>query len=1040
MLLLALLLAAARPALAGDGAIDWRTLQGPCLEVHYPAPLEPLARRAAAVFEDARRTLQPLFGYQPDEPMQLTIDDFADSANGFATPYPYDHVHLYAYPPEPGGDLGDHGDWLRALLFHEYAHILHLGDVSGLPAAGNWVFGRRFLPNMLLPRFFVEGLATHIETRHTGQDRAVAGQGGRVGSPVYLAMLRAAVLDGTLPELHHLTGQPLRWPRGNGWYLFGGVLLDDIARTRGHEAIRKFLKDYGTRVIAYGVQGVSRSAFGASLSRLWQDARQHVAERVHGEIQAGTGSDSASSEAAWGDGRRLTRDGEWRGRVRSWPDGASVVVAHAPKDAFQRIERIDIATAKSEVLHRCQLDCDEPLVTPDGRWLLFTESRRLRRVYSYREIVAVRLGRGAHTKALQLTSGLRARAPSIDPSGRWLVTVAVRAGRAELHLLDLQAALTVAEAGATSEARVLWQGTGIGDLVSSPVLPGDGRLYWTHGSGGQRHLWSAPIDLRRALLGDATRHDALARVAGSDALLRLHMRGTQDVAVPWLDDLQPFACGTHTCLGAIVQTGTFRDAGYLDLQAPEQGWHLSTRTLTGLTSTTHAAGRAISVRYGGWGMDVWAAPPSPLTALGGAVPLQPTAGSGQEAAPVPLLPPSAGEGMARSAGDEGYAPPATHLAEQPYNPLPTLRPRSWAPILLATGDNPDLLRGGLWLGATTTGQDALEHWQLQLTGQFRSSGTDPILFGSLRATRWEPQFDLSGGYQQGNAWFLRGYRWRTAPTDRLGVRLGGNWTIPHLRDSWNVSAAWRVVRSTLRNPYQVSSIAQEPEGHVPYGPWTGLDALLDVGIGYGYAESYPDSIETERLHTASLHASVSDRWTGGGRQRVVVDLSSAHRWPLGKRRVLALDGNLSLIPIGQAFGPGYSIRGVLPFLAMDLLGGGAGGGATVRGAGSGGDVLGGNGLSWGTAALHLPVWDIGRGIEVLPVHAGRLSAVGFCDWAWAFWTPPGWGIRGGGMLSLGGELRLNYELGYIPLGVLRLGVAHAFGELGGTQGYFAVGL
>ena len=1019
IVLLMLLLAVARPALAGDGTIHWRTLRGPGIEVHYPSQLEPLARRAAAVFQDAKRTLEPLFNYKPDEPLQLTIDDFADSANGFATPLPYDHVHLQAYPPEPGGDLGDHGDWLRALLFHEYTHILHLSDVSGLPAAGNWIFGRRFLPNMLLPRFFVEGLAVHIETRHTGGDVAVAGSGGRVDSPVYLAMLRAAVLDGTLPELSQLTGDPLRWPRGNGWYLFGSVLLDDIARTRGQEAIRSFLADYGARVVAYGIQGVSRSAFGASLSRLWQDAREHLTERVRAEILAGTGADVASSLATSGDGRRLTSDGEWRGRVRAWPDGRSVVVAHLPRDSFQRIERIDIASGKAQLLHRCQLDCDEPMVTPDGRWLVFTESRRVRRVYLFREIVAVALGHGAHTKALRLTSGLRARAPSIDPSGRWLVTVAVREGRAELHLLDLQAGLAVAQAGGTTEARVLWQSSSLGDLVSSPVLPGDGRLYWTHGIGGQRSLWSAPIDLQNAQLGDPVQHGPAAWVAGNDAQLRQNLQGTRKVPAPWIDDLEAFRCGPHTCLGAVVQTGRFRDAGDLDLQAPERGWRLRTRTLTGLTSTTRAGDRAISVRYGGWGMDVYAAPDPPETT---------------ELASAPQdLPEATTPALA-------YAPPAAHLVETPYDPLPTLRPRSWAPLLVATGDNPDLLRGGLWVGATTTGQDALDHWELQLTGQVRSSGTDPVLFGSLRALRWEPEFDLSGGYQQGNAWFLRGYRWRLAATDRLGVRIGGLWAIPGLRDSWTFSGAYRVVRSTLRNPYQVSSIEQDPNGPVPYGPWTGLDALVDLGIGYGYAESYPDSIETERLHSAGAHTSVSDRWTGGGRTRVIVDLNTAHRWPLGSRRVLALDGNLSFIPVGQEFGPGYAIRGVLPFAAMDLLSGGAGGGAVVRGAASGGDVLGGNGLAWGTAAFHLPVKDIGRGIEVLPVFAGRLSAVGFCDWAWAFWTPAGAGLRGGGMVSLGGELRINYELGYIPLGILRLGVAHAFGDLGGTQTYLAVGL
>ena len=55
ILLLLLLLAVARPARAGDGAIRWRTLRGPGIEVHYPSQLEPLARRA-------NRLVLPLYG------------------------------------------------------------------------------------------------------------------------------------------------------------------------------------------------------------------------------------------------------------------------------------------------------------------------------------------------------------------------------------------------------------------------------------------------------------------------------------------------------------------------------------------------------------------------------------------------------------------------------------------------------------------------------------------------------------------------------------------------------------------------------------------------------------------------------------------------------------------------------------------------------------------------------------------------------------------------------------------------------------------
>ena len=90
-----------------------------------------------------------------------------DVANGFTTVVPYDLVELRAVPPESDAELGVTDEYLRMLVIHEVAHVVHLDTIHGIPALVNLAVGKVWPPNIVQPRFVVEGLATWIETEHT---------------------------------------------------------------------------------------------------------------------------------------------------------------------------------------------------------------------------------------------------------------------------------------------------------------------------------------------------------------------------------------------------------------------------------------------------------------------------------------------------------------------------------------------------------------------------------------------------------------------------------------------------------------------------------------------------------------------------------------------------------------------------------------------------------------------------------------------------------------------------------------------------------
>jgi len=1027
LFLTVLLLAIAAPARAGDGAIQWRTLQIPGVSVHYPKHLEGFARRALATYVDARAHLQPLFTYQP-KLLHITIDDYADNANGYATPIFFDHVHLQAYPPAADSDLADHGDWLRALLFHEFSHVLHLGDTSGMPWLVNKVFGPRYFPNLLLPRFFLEGLATHVETRHTGGDAAMADHGGRVDSPSFLAYLRAASLDGTWPDLDHLSGPPLIWPRGNAWYVYGSLLLDDIAKQYGHASIRHFSSEIGGRFIPYGVQGVSRSVWQHSLTRLWHDATQRFSARVRAEVQQANGVDLGENPsqsaaivlASTGDGSRLTTNGEHRGRVRWSGDGTWALWPRQPADSPRRIEFIrkrDLqsgsgsAAITPSVLFTCAYDCDEPLVTPDGKWLLFTEARRFHRLYLFSELIAVPLGpEGAVSgPAIALSHGARARSISLDAQANSIVYVAVRDAQTEIRRLDLKRAIAQAQTDKTDDlSELLLAPAPIGQTLDCPVVAGDGKLYWTLGVGGERRLFSAPYDGQpiknpQALQTATARGDRLRRAKIGDR-------------VTWIADLHAFFRNGQPRLGGLIQTGLYRDAAELDLATGI--WQLRTQTLTGIASAAVDASATLTIRHHGNGLEVYLAP-----ALADLV----------------ALPGAATEAEIPSVADLAYSPKNVEVSSAPYRMRRQHMPFTWSPLYSSTAILNDFATSN-YIGAQWLQQDPLNFVTTTTTGQIRLDGTQLVLLASSRITRWEPTWSGDFALQDGASVGRNGFSAFYLPTRRIGGRFGGGWSVADLRSAWRIDGGARLVYSTLKNLDFRSRFPYDPGGPPPLEPWTGLENSLDFGGGWTFAQSFPTSIATERLHRISARVSWSDRGLSGDRRRFAADLATAHHFPLGHRAVLATSANVSLVPVAPDSTPAFYVHGVQPLDPWAILGVGAGQGAIVRGAGAAAEHLAGNGLAWGSVQLNLPVADIGQGPDLLPIYAGRLSWVGFCDVASSFWQTSDRRFGGGALASVGTELRLDYSVGYAASASVRLGFAHAFGEFGNTAGYLQIGL
>lgn len=400
----ALLLAAA--VRAEDSSLRWRTVRTPHFAIHYYEPLGEVAQGMARRAERAHDILAPLLAHDPGETHIVLVDD-TDSANGLATPLPYNHIVAFVTAPEASSDLGDFDDWLFDLVLHEYAHIVHLDTIHGLPRLFNAIFGKTLSWNMVQPRWFVEGLGVHEETARTAS--------GRGRSSLMHMYMRAQALEGSFQTLDQITGVPRAFPRGTIAYVYGGHFLGWVADRYGEGALREISHDYAgaradTGFLPFGMNRVARRAIGKDWVALYAEFEEHVRRRAALE---------AAEVRARGEtpSRRLTFSGESVAHPRWMPDGR---ILYFQSDGVSHAALRAIAPGGGEAKAQAQdvtrvWDSTRPAPAADGRRIVIDQGHAWRTFYAYRDLMLYDVESERMTR---LTDGARARDPDLSPDGR----------------------------------------------------------------------------------------------------------------------------------------------------------------------------------------------------------------------------------------------------------------------------------------------------------------------------------------------------------------------------------------------------------------------------------------------------------------------------------------------------------------------------------------------------------------------------------------------------------------------------------------------
>ncbi len=921
--LLALWLVPISALAAGDPDLDWWTIETRHFRIHYAGKWEPIAERVARLAEQIHGRLTGPLGYSPKTATELVITDYTDSANGSATAYPYNTVRLFVSAPGDLSSLGDYDDWYLDLLTHEYTHILHVDNISGVPSVVNAVLGKTLVPNQLQPRWILEGLAVLFESKYTS--------GGRLRGTSFDMSLRADVLADNIASLDQISSSARRWPQRTLWYLYGSEFMRWITDVYGPNTIRAVAVDYGASLAPWGINRAIRRVTGRTYEQLYEGFKADIKRRYRKQMRQ-------VRRRGLREGRRLT----FHGRQVSYP-------RFLPPEARRGSGRYQLFYHRNDMHNRpgvyyLQLATDddgkrpaEQLIArtsgaspvgfgPDGA-LFFASVVPWRNVYQRTDLFRLPAGKrataGTESFRQRLTRGWRAAAPTVSPNGRQIAFTVNHHGTTTLQIADL-----------TPDAKLRRRRTLVPcrrfEQAYTPAFSPDNRRLaysaWT--TGGYRDI--RIVDVTSGKLTQVT-HDR-----------------SMDTGPSWSPDGRKLYFSSDRTGIANIYEYSLNDGRLRQVTNVRTGAFMPTVSEDGRV--------LVYVGYTSAGYDLYGMRLVPARFL--------------DALPPPVDRP-----------DPPAQPPEIPLKKRRYQPWPTLRPYSWM------FDYKPGNFGGNALTITTTGQDVVGHHTVAASLVVDPAAPLPQLALNYTYGRLPVDMTLSlsntvvprTDYRINNA--RRKYLEKV-----FGVRSGVSYTHlgEFTRQTVGLSYAASAVEADLPvdsvgplDPY--ASVTQLPQGglitfvHAGYAvsnaeysfETAGLARGFSLNLGFDLGDTATGSEESIYAASYQLHAYIPMPWPG--------------YHTLALRSAGAMAGG-SYARRGFYYVGGYDLENT--DLLDTLIGGVFNGSFALRGYPPG--VYSGRTYLLETLEYRFPIAQPDIGPSTLPIYLRRIDGNLFLDYGGAF--------------------------------------------------------
>ena len=1003
LLVVVLVLIALLPARAqANQDLEFRTIDTEHFIIHYPVGTEEVADRVAMLAERAYDRLTLALAHEPRLRTHIIITDTTDAANGFANAVPFPRIRLFTSSPANLSVLGSYDDWLDILVTHEFTHVVHIDTVHGLPKLlnallGFGVLGKLSGPNIVQPRWIIEGLATMEESDLSSQ--------GRYRSALFDMFLRMAVLEGRFQPIDQFNSNARVFPHGSSVYLYGLHFMHYLGMHYGRDKLAELSHTYGKRLVPWGINRALEDVIGVDFDQAFEEFQSDSELRFFAQarqirargLRQGRRLTFTSASASSGQHTRYpvwSPDDQW---LWFYEDTGQrqAGLRRIPAEGSRIREGLQIGNQGQSPDIQRMIDVEDSslasFVGPNEDQIVFdmvaTHDFRYRWSDLYRWKGPDRRGRE------QLTFGMRARSPDVSPDGRSVVFVRNDSGQSRIALLELDTKIT-------RELAPL-------DFVqqsNDPDFDPSGRkiAYAAFREGGFQDIWVYDLD--------SETHE---RITADRAL---------DSSPEWSSD------------GRWLLFSSDR-SGVNNVYA----WNCATKRVRQVTNVLGGAfepalshdGKTLAyVGYSSMGFDLWSMDFEPEQFID----------------PMPGLPawPTVDDATPELDHDAGRKP---SLHSRRYGFWRTFFPRTLVPSAF------DFQSGSLFstVGLTLQLEDVIGFHSATvsyewLTDVRKSSGSF-----SYRFTQLYPNFDVGFG---------RSYRYRSGYTrylyDPPPGSVGAGTGKPYQVDGYleQISAAQagmslpilRADRHSADFSLDYSFINYrnldakddlvDPNAPVSTQPEVGNVASLVLGFSYDNREDVRYSYGNETGRRLAFDLTLSDKHLGSDYDdlRISGAYSEYLRMPWAGHQVLALrlsggasSGGLrrrGAFRIGGLSEDQDVIQTVLARTAMTDGG--------LRGYDPG--IFGGQYFGLLNAEYRIPLVDLDRGIGSVPGFFERMVVVVFTDWGMAWTDPIQWKDLVG---SIGGTLITKLRFGYGEGVALFFQYAHGFDPDNGID-YFRV--
>ena len=259
---------------------QFQELETPTLRLIYTSPLQSyLVPQVVATFDNALRFHEQLFGYVPSDRTNILLHDLWHYGNAGARPLPQNHVTVGIAPYGHDYESAPAPERMGSSMNHELAHIFTTDKPTSSDRFFRSIFLGKVIPNAEMPlsigygyltvprwyspRWYLEGIATYLETwMNGGLGRAI----GPYDEMVFRTLVRDSVRIYDVVGLES-EGTTIDFQVGSNSYLYGTRFVSYLALRYGNDRMLAwFNRSEGSR--RYFASDFRR-VFGRSLEEEW---------------------------------------------------------------------------------------------------------------------------------------------------------------------------------------------------------------------------------------------------------------------------------------------------------------------------------------------------------------------------------------------------------------------------------------------------------------------------------------------------------------------------------------------------------------------------------------------------------------------------------------------------------------------------------------------------------------------------------------------------------------------------------------------------